>query len=292
VNEPLTSTRVQNSCPTRCVEQPAGPRIFVFGCARSGTTLLLNLMRTLDGVSVMDRESCVRELVANPSAGWVAAKRKAHCAGHMLEDLPDLRQVWIIDILRDPRDVITSRQEGPDPRDFMPTFDGFYCDYQRWERDVRLAAALRGRHMRMLHVRYEHLVTACDQVQQDLCAVLGLEARVPFSNHLSVMPADLPESTRMMLGGVRPVSNDRVGRWRSDPTARDRVAEQLRQHPDMESWLQAAAYAPTKAQATWPPPAHPSSPTAESTPAAPGPGPTPMTGKPGDGPRPIHRQQR
>jgi sulfotransferase family protein len=256
VSEPTISPRVENRCPTRPVGQPAGPRIFVFGCARSGTTLLLNLMRTLDGVSVMNRESCVRELVANPSAGWVAAKRKAYCADHLLADFADLRQVWIIDILRDPRDVITSRQAGPDPRRSRPTFDGFYCDYQRWARDVRVAAALRGRHMRMLHVRYEHLVTACDQVQQDLCAVLGLEARVPFSNHLSVMPADLPESTRIMLGGVRPVSSDRVGRWRYDPKSIDRVTEQMRLHPDMESWLQAAAYAPTETQATRPLPAH------------------------------------
>jgi len=292
VNKPLTSNRVQNNCPERRVEQPAGPRIFITGCARSGTTLLLNLMRTFDGVSVMDRESCVRDLVANPSAGWVAAKRKAYCTGHLLKDLPDLRQVWIIDILRDPRDVITSTQEGPDPRDFQSTWDGFYCDYRRWERDFRVAAALRGRHMRMLHVRYEQLVNACDQVQQDLCAVLGLEARVPFSSHLSVMPADLPESTRIMLGGVRPVSSDRVGRWRHDPTSRDRVAEQLRLHPDMEPWLQAAAYAPTRTQTTSPPPAHPGSPGTEPTSAALGPGPVPTTGKRGDGPHPVHRQQR
>jgi hypothetical protein len=288
VSEPLTSTSFQNSCPTRSVEQPAGPRIFIIGCARSGTTLLLNLMRTFDGVSVMDHETCLRELVANPSAGWVTAKRKAHCAGHLLEDLPDLRQVWVIDIVRDPRDVITSTREGPDPRDFQPTWDGFYCDLQRWRRDVLVAAALRGRHMRMLHVRYEHLVKACDQVQQDLAAMLGLEARVPFSSHLSVMPEDLPESTRIMLGGVRPVSSDRVGRWRQDPRSRDRVAEQLRLHPDMESWLQAAAYPPTKPPATPAPPTHPGPPGAGSATA--GPGRTPTMRMSGDGPHPVHQQ--
>jgi hypothetical protein len=271
VSEPTISHTFQ--CSTRPVEQPAGPRIFVFGCARSGTTLLLNLMRTFDGVSVVDREHCLRDLVADPSAGWVVAKRKIHCADHMLADLPDLRQVWIIDIVRDPRDVITSRQKK-DPRNSSPTFDGFYCDYSRWERDMRVAAALRGCHTRMLHVRYEHLVTACDQVQQDLGAVLGLEARVPFSNHVSVIPADISEATRSMLNGVRPVSDDRVGRWRYDPKSLDRVAEQLRLHPDMESWLQAAAYAPTETQATSPPPVPPSSPAAESTPAGSGPAPT------------------
>jgi hypothetical protein len=254
VSEPPIRRRVP--CPERPVEQPAGPRIFVFGCARSGTTLLLNLLRTLDGVSLLERESCVRDLVANPSPGWLAAKRKAHCADHLLADLPHLRPVWIIDIVRDPRDVITSRQPGPDPRYANPAWGGFYCDYPRWERDVRVAAAMRGRHLRMLHVRYEHLVTACDQVQQDLCAVLGLQARVPFSDHLSVMPADLAESTRKMLNGVRPVSGDRVGRWRYDSRAVDRVAEQLRLHPGMESWLQAAAYAPTASQTTWPAAAH------------------------------------
>jgi hypothetical protein len=240
--KPMIDPRISDRCPARCTGPPAGPRIFVFGCARSGTTLLLNLLRTFDGVSVLDGEHCVRELVADPSAGWVAAKRRAHCADHLPADLPDLRPVWIIDILRDPRDVVTSR---------LATFPGFYCDYPRWERDVRLAAALRGQHLRMLHLRYEHLVTAGDQVQQDLGEVLGLEACVPFSSHLSVMPTQVSRITRITLGGVRPLSSERVGRWRCDPAALDRVAEQLRMHPGMESSLQAAAYAPTETEAMW-----------------------------------------
>jgi hypothetical protein len=187
----------------------------------------------------MDREHCIRELVADPSVGWVAAKRRPHCADHLLADLPDLRPLWIIDILRDPRDVVTSRLRHP-------SFPGYYCDYPRWERDVRMAASLRGRHMRMVHLRYEHLVTAGDQVQQDLGEILGLVVRVPFTSHLSVMPADLSGIARKTLGGVRSLSSDRVGRWRSDPAAVDRVAEQLRLHPAMESSLQAAAYAPTE----------------------------------------------
>lgn len=255
--EPMINPRIPNRCPTRCVGPPAGPRIFVFGCARSGTTLLLNLLRTFDGVSVMDAEHCVRELVAHPSTGWVAAKRRPHCADHLPVDLPDLRPLWIMDILRDPRDVVTSRVEHP-------SFPGFYCDYPRWERDVRVAAALRGRHMRMLHLRYEHLVTAGDQVQQDLAAVLGLQVRVPFSSHLSVMPADLSRIGQHALGGVRPLSSDRVGRWRNDPAAVDRVAEQLRLHPDMESALQAAAYTSTESESTLPL-AHNSSLTSESS---------------------------
>lgn len=235
--KPMIDPRIRDKCPPRCIGPPDGPRIFVFGCARSGTTLLLNLLRTFNGVNVMEGEHCVRQLVTYPSAGWVAAKRRAHCADHLSADLPDLRPVWIIDIMRDPRDVVTSR---------LATFPGFYCDYPRWDRDVRVAAALRGRHLRMLHLRYEHLVTAGDQVQQDLGAMLGLEARVPFSSHLSVMPPDLTRSTRLQLGGVRPLSGERVGRWRYDPAALDRVAEQLRMHPGMESSLQAAAYDPTE----------------------------------------------
>jgi len=244
--KPMINPRIRNRCPAGCVGRSAGPRIFVFGCARSGTTLLLNLLRTFEGVSVMDAEHCVRELAAHPSTGWVAAKRRPHCADHLAADLPDLRSIWIIDILRDPRDVVTSRLEHP-------AYPGFYCDYPRWERDVRVAADLRGRHMRMLHLRYEHLVSAGDQVQQDLGAVLGLRARVPFSSHVSVMPADLSKVGQRTLGGVRPLSSDRVGRWRSDPEAVDRVTEQLRLHPGMESALQAAAYAPTETESTSPP---------------------------------------
>ncbi|SBW22957.1 hypothetical protein FDG2_3359 [Candidatus Protofrankia californiensis] len=225
------------TCPNRLDGGPAaGPRIFVFGSARSGTTLLLNLFRTFHDVTVLDHEHCVRELVTDPARGWLVAKRTPHCADHLDEDRPGIGDVWIVDIVRDGRDVVTSR---------LAPFPGYYCDFPRWQRDVHAAARLRGTHLRLLQLKYEHLAAAGDEVQAALAGILGLRIQVPFSEHLSVVPPELSEQARSALGGLRSLSADRVDRWRRDPDARVRVAQQLAAHPGMESLLAATGYPPT-----------------------------------------------
>ena len=67
---------------------PAGPRVFVFGCARSGTTLLLHLFHTFTDTIVLDGEHCMSDLLAHPGTRPVIAKRTPHCAEHLLTDLP------------------------------------------------------------------------------------------------------------------------------------------------------------------------------------------------------------
>ena len=91
-------------------------------------------------------------------------------------------------------------------------------------------------------MRYEQLVTAGDDVQQGLADILGLPIRVPFSRFPAVVPADVSQQALAALGGVRPLSGDRIGRWRDDDTTRRRIAEQLDAHPHMEILLQAAGY--------------------------------------------------
>jgi hypothetical protein len=173
---PMNSTLVHPTVPNICRRPTsgtmAGPRILVFGCARSGTTLLLNLLRTYEQVVVREAEQCVTNLLEDPHPGWVASKRTAHCAEHLCADLPFLRQgVWILDIIRDPRDVITS---------VLEPFPGYYCGFERWDRDLRVSEVLAGRHLRYLRIRYEELVARPDDVQQNLADILALTPTVPF----------------------------------------------------------------------------------------------------------------
>lgn len=216
--------------------EPLGPRIFVFGSARSGTTLLLNMFHTFDGVIVRDGEHCLSTLLDDSSTEWIVAKRTPHCADHLLSDLSNFRDVWILDIIRDPRDVVTS---------VLPPWPGYYCDFSRWARDVQVAASLRGRHLRLLHIRFEELVAKSDEIQRELALILGLTIRRPFSAFSTAVPDDLSFQARVALGGVRPLTLDRVGRWRRDRESRVRVADQLRTYPSMELLLQAVGYDPT-----------------------------------------------
>lgn len=232
----LTSASVARSCHQPTPGAPRGPRILVFGCARSGTTLLLNLLRTFDGIRVRDGEHCVGDLLDDPHPGWVAVKRTPYCAEHLVADLPVLRSgVWIIDIIRDPRDVVTS---------VLEPFPGYYCGYERWDRDVRVSEFLAGRHLRYVRIRYEELVHHPDDLQDDLASILGLRPRTAFSDFVRLVPRTLPRSAVRALGGVRDLDPSGVGRWRQRQHT-IRVREQMSAHPRMEETLRWMGYPPS-----------------------------------------------
>lgn len=238
----MIDQRLERTCrPPADSLTPAGPRIFVFGCARSGTTLLLNLFRTFTTATVLDGEHCSTDLREHPGDQTVIAKRTPHCAEHLLTDLPHLKPLWIIDVVRDPRDVITSR---------LAPWPSYYCGFERWARDTATTAALRGRHLRLLHLRYEDLLDHPDAIQADLADILGLTPATRFSDWPQGLPADLSAQARSALGGLRPLTPDRAGRWRHDPQHRARIRAQLQEHTSMELLLRAAGYPPTDLQAS------------------------------------------
>lgn len=234
------SLGVSTPCvPRRHAERSAGRRIFIYGSARSGTTLMLNLFRAFADVTVWDGEHCINTLAADPGEGTIVGKRIRTCATHLNQDTTGFRDVWIIDILRDPRDVVTSEVGGR-----------FYCDFSRWRQDVLTRQRLAGRHLRLLQVRYEELVADPDRIQRDLAAVLGLSADRPFTAFPDMVPTDLSHTSVEDLSGVRAIDSRGVGRWATDPCRRERVAAELRHHPDMETMLRWAGYPPTHVNIT------------------------------------------
>lgn len=214
----------------------SAPRIFVVGCARSGTTLLLHLFRAFADVVVLDREHCATDLVEHPDPRPVVAKRTPHCATHLAAPRSVPPELWIIDVTRDPRDVITSR---------LPPYPGFYCGFDRWVRDITVSRALHARHERFLVVRYETLVADPDRVQHRLAGPLGLTIAHPFSSWPTFAPPELSEQATTALGGTRALTATAVGRWRRTTATRRRVAEQLATHPGVEDVIRAAGYPPT-----------------------------------------------
>ena len=216
--------------------QLAGRRIFIFGCARSGTTLLQNLLRTFADVDVWDGEHCINTLGSYPAARTLAAKRTSMCAEHLLSEMEYYIEVPVLDIIRDPRDVVTSR---------LGLAGRFHCDFARWRRDVHVGLELARAHPVYVQICYEDLVLDPDRVQQELMRWLGLTVERPFSSFMDAVPANLSDVTQRALGGVRPVETFRIGRWMSDHLQRERVRVQLDRYPDMEVMLRAAGYSPT-----------------------------------------------
>lgn len=180
-------------------------RIHIVGAGRSGTTLMFHLLVNgfeVDGYS--PREQSVIN-VPNPLASGIYCSkdpRDTRIARLLLRCDPGL---WMVFMLRDPRDVIVSRY-GKRP-------DLYWIDVPVW-RQAQAVAKRAANHPRFMVVRYENLVTRPDDVQAQLTRWMpSLTVKAPFSQyHLTAEPSK--QSLRAM-GGLRPVSIGSIGAWRA-----------------------------------------------------------------------------
>lgn len=164
------ATRLRSPSRTK----PAA-RIFIAGCARSGTTLTRSLMGRFDDTYVHRSEAHYRlfDGLNQPQTNLVV-KRTA--GGHLdLSDLP--ASVGLIYCVRHPFDVLTSSH--PETKAQRP----FHVTTERWEAEydglLRLRQAQPGRSILIL--RYEDLIAEPDAAQQRIAQAFGLSATGPFS---------------------------------------------------------------------------------------------------------------
>lgn len=117
-------------------------------------------------------------------------------------------KLYVIYMLRDPRDAISSRSHQNNSRDKK-----IWGNLQDWIRHQEIADKLSS-NPRFITVRYESLVTAPDRVQDYLQSrLLFLSKRKKFSEfHNVVTPS---HKSTAALGGVRPISPSSIGNWRS-----------------------------------------------------------------------------
>lgn len=234
---PIVRSDIPRECPSDLAAHVDGRRkIFIFGSARSGTSLLSALFRTFD-VSVSDAERCFRAHVVAPGFRWAAAKRTPYCAEHLIHHVVEARSVWIIDIIRDPRDVVCS---------VLKPWRGYYCDFDRWRRDFQVSDQLRGLHERYLRVGYESLVSeSSDEIQAEIASRVGLAIRARFSAFpMNLADQHLDRRTLLAMGGLRALSTSRIQRWRHDPDLSQRVQDQRRKHPDLDEYVYRLGYDP------------------------------------------------
>ncbi len=209
-------------------------KVFIFGCARSGTTLLLNLCRCFADTIVVDREHCIDEFeFYDTGRAHVVLKRTPKCAVTLPQSVAQHPDVWIVDICRDPRDVITSVHPG---------IEGYYTDFGRWMRDIQAVETILDRHIR---IRYENLVGQPSWVQRHLETTIGIMSARSFEEFVVVASgAHLSSRSVDALGGIRPLDTRGVGRWRSSRGHIERVMKQVAEWPEMPQYLVKYGYEP------------------------------------------------
>ena len=178
-------------------------RLHVVGCPRSGTTLMIELLATCfknDGY--YHREMSIFE---EPEPGCdLFFSKKPTDIKHIKPLFEADRNLFIIYMIRDPRDSMTSIHKAQPDR--------YFSNFRIWKECADSASAIAAS-SRFVLIRYEDLVVKPDKIQAQLMAHFPfLEKTHDFSNfeHFS----GSSERSMLAMGGLRPVSATTMGNWK------------------------------------------------------------------------------
>jgi hypothetical protein len=150
--------------------------IFIAGCARSGTTLLRNLMACFDDTYCHGKEARTSKFqqLGSPAHN-VIVKRTAECH----RKLPDLAPtISLIYCLRHPVDVLTSTH--PTTKHLRR----FHVTPERWDQEYAALKQLQKKQPQraICYVRYEDLIRTPEDVQQRIAGAFGLSEKMRFGD--------------------------------------------------------------------------------------------------------------
>ena len=235
-------------------DQKSPIRIHIVGCGpRTGTTLMAEMTIACFAIDLYTEHEDSIYTRPSRSAKIFLTKRPRDIlvAEPILHLLPNF---YIIYMLRDPRDTITSKHRK-DPERYWATLR-YWKAYTPYGRKLQ-------HHPRFITVRYEDLVQKPDEVQEYLMQRMPfLQPRGNFSRYHEL--AKPSKRSLDALRGVRPVAASSVGKWRDHLP---RVAGQLKIHGEQaiaqdlikygyeadDSWLnQLQGVTPDYSESHWP----------------------------------------
>lgn len=241
-------------------DTPPKKQIVICGYPRSGTSLLYNMMSaTLDGFRFPPFETPAVDSLWRYDDGVSKMPLDILAAPELPAANIHQKDIWLLVVVRDLRDVITSVH----PR--IP--DRYFIGYEsQWRKDRGIDAepdvypvgirhvheaivrAERLPQMRQITLRYERLVTDPDGVQSTLAGQLGLRFAWRFSEfhrfagrHAYRYEGDLATAHAGPQRESSPVDTSRLGRWRA-PKHASRIVEQFTSHPELFALLKHYGY--------------------------------------------------
>jgi len=181
--------------------------LHIVACSpRSGTTLLAEVMATCFKVDKhYDHE--VRFNLVSAEDGQILITKRPKDTMYMPAIIDDDPEIFVIYVMRDPRDVIVSRH-GKDK--------GMYYSNMRLWRQMHACARQMYGHERFLEIRYEDFVRDPDATQRLIAEKFPwLEKTHKFSEYHEY--AQISEKSITAMHSVRPIAPTSVGVWTQHP---------------------------------------------------------------------------
>ncbi len=204
--------------------------VHVIGPPRSGTTLMMELLKTCFHFPVYFNEEVYISLIAKQALdNPLLLSKKPSDHEYVKPILERDEGVVFISMIRDPRDVVVSRH-GKRP-------DIYWANLRQW-RECYQNQSNCFQHPRLIPVRYEDLVEKPDIVQKQISNRLpDITVRKAFSQyHQYAQPS---EQSLQAMRTVRPVSNESIGSWKKHLP---RLAGQIQIHGSITEELIAMGY--------------------------------------------------
>jgi hypothetical protein len=207
---------------------PLRTHILVCGYQRAGTTMLL---------AMLEYAHPKARRFGEETSGWRAAtyawRNHAVVVSKVPKDIFELdalqafyaarkAKLRIIIMVRDPRDVLTSKMKGAGYGADIPGWRDYHEHYRRHKTAPNA-----------ILVRYEDLVADPAAAQRKIDAFTGEPSERPFAEFHTEERKDFDT---FPLNGVRPVDQNTVGRW-GRPEHRERLEQVLREVPDFPQIL-------------------------------------------------------
>jgi len=201
--------------------------ILIGGCGRSGTTLLLSIISAHPRVFAFPYEVAAftgwqvdkrgkeypvrqdrlyRYLLYKhvPKEAWRWCEKRPLNVLYIKEILNYWKNAHFIHIIRDARDVLTSRHpEKPDE---------YWVPAKRWLRDVKSGLKYKD-HPRVITIKYEDLVFDFQKTIHNICQGIGEES-VP--EILSWYENTTVKSDRAWFGGVEKIHQNSIKKWQKE----------------------------------------------------------------------------
>ena len=207
-------------------------RIHIVGCGRSGTTMLHYSMCAFKNTILFDKETSLwkhpslseafklfAKNVINPYTCYFVTKRNSGWwKADNIEKIAKFTMkynVFLINLIRDPRDVLTSRHPLGKKK--------YYVDIDLWK-NVMAASEKLNQYLKgyesYLIIRYEDILLNTEQVKEIIKAKLGMELKTSISSW-SRLKDNLDAMNGIgnmvpFLNKLRNFDEKTIGRWKTD----------------------------------------------------------------------------